>query len=56
MKESMKDYKYPQGVAPSDKIEGGIDDKKQRKKIRGNNKLFPTKKKKKNMKPSMFEK
>lgn len=32
MKESMKDYNYPQGVAPSAKVEGGIDDKKMMKK------------------------
>ena len=39
MKESMKDYNYPQGNKPSAKVEGGIDDKK-------TNKRKPTKKKK----------
>ena len=32
MKKEMRDYKYPQGVAPSAKVEGGMDDKKMNKK------------------------
>jgi len=47
MKESMKDYKYPQGVAPSAKVEGGMDDKKM-------NKRKPKKKKSKKAR-SAFE-
>ena len=31
MKKEMRDYKYPQGVAPSAKVEGGMDDKKMNK-------------------------
>ena len=32
MKKNMRDYNYPQGVAPSAKVEGGMDDKKRNKK------------------------
>ena len=40
MKKELRDYNYPQGVAPSAKLPGGIDDKK------------VNKKKKSKMKPS----